>query len=50
MTGHTEGVEVETNSAPAGTPRGMTLLFAFAVAGAAAVGNLYWARPLLSMD
>jgi predicted MFS family arabinose efflux permease len=45
MTGHTLGVERETNSAPAGMSRGMTLLFA--VAGAAAVGNLYWAQPLL---
>jgi predicted MFS family arabinose efflux permease len=32
-------------TAPAGMSRGMTLLFA--VSGAAAVGNLYWAQPLL---
>src|SRR5689334_17109446 len=31
----------------AGMSRGMTLLFA--VAGGAAVGNLYWAQPLLDL-
>lgn len=34
-------------SQPAGMTRGLTLLFA--IAGGAAVGNLYWAQPLLGV-
>lgn len=34
------------STSPPGMPRGLTLLFA--VAGGAAVGNLYWAQPLLA--
>jgi predicted MFS family arabinose efflux permease len=34
-------------SKPAGMTRGLTLLFA--IAGGAAVGNLYWAQPLLGV-
>src|SRR3954469_14258164 len=45
ITGHTLGVERETNSVPAGKSLGRTLLSA--VPGPAAVGNLYWAQPLL---
>ena len=37
---------METVKHPTGMSRGMTLLFA--VAGAVAVGNLYWAQPLLN--
>jgi predicted MFS family arabinose efflux permease len=36
---------MRTGTTSAGMSRGMTLLFA--VSGAAAVGNLYWAQPLL---
>jgi hypothetical protein len=48
MASHTQGAEMETKSAPAGMSHEMTLLFA--VAGAAAARNFYWARPLLSTD
>lgn len=41
---HTISSEL-TVSRPAGMSRGLTLLFA--IAGGAAVGNLYWAQPLL---
>lgn len=37
---------MEPESGPVGMPRGMTFLFA--VAGAVAVGNLYWAQPVLT--
>ena len=45
MTYQTQGVDIQSNIATAGMSRGMTLLFA--MASAAAVGNLYWAQPLL---
>jgi hypothetical protein len=45
MTVLTPGAEALKGVTPAGMTRGSTLLFA--TAGAAAVGNLYWAQPLL---
>ena len=40
------GTASNTGTRQAGMSGGMTLLFA--VAGAVAVGNLYWAQPLLT--
>jgi predicted MFS family arabinose efflux permease len=50
--GESEGEQAMTHHAPSTTApatmtRGLTLLFA--VAGGAAVGNLYWAQPLLGL-
>jgi predicted MFS family arabinose efflux permease len=45
VTVRTPDPEAATGVAPGGMTGGMTLLFA--TAGAAAVGNLYWAQPLL---
>lgn len=46
MTRHTRALTMEREIASARMSRGMTLLFA--VTSAVAIGNLYWAQPLLN--